>query len=384
LRERVRRFVSEEVIPLESTDSSNVDEARIAALQNRAKELGLWMYDVPKKYGGQGYGLVATCVVEEEMGRTKGVPFRQNEILGPRIGPILYSLSPEQEERYLWPVLRGEKKACFAQTEPDAGSDPASMRTHARLDGEHYVLNGVKRFIGRARDADFAQVICVTAEGADVAGRLSCLLVDMDSPGVRLVRPWPTMMGDTPWEISFENVRVPAANLVNQAGAGMKLSQAWVTRNRIAKHGARSLGIAQRAVDLAMERATQRTTFGAPLADRQAVQFYIADSCIELRQARLLVYDVAREFDEGRDVRDGSYMVKVACTEMASRVVDRAIQIHGAIGLTPDLPLEYFFRQMRSLRITEGATEVLRWRLARNILRARSSTDGGQSPNAKQ
>jgi acyl-CoA dehydrogenase len=373
LRERARRFFTEVLLPLEKpiSPAGEPSNETVSRLQSEARSYGLWQLDVPVEYGGQGRGLLDVCVVAEEVERSPVLPFRQNDILGPKPGAILYSLSPEQQDRYLLPVLRGEKRTCFAQTEPGAGSDPASLSTAAVRRGDGYVLNGTKRFIGAADRADFAQVICRTkADGDDRGGDISCLLVDMDSPGVELVRPWPTMMGDAPWEIRFSDVHVPVENLVGQSGTGFSLAQRWLTHGRIKNHGARCTGIADRALAMSIAHATQRQTFGEPLADRQAVQFMVADSVIELEAARLLLYRCAWAYDQGRPVKDESYIVKLTCTETAGRIVDRAIQIHGAIGLTTDLPLEYWYRQLRSMRITEGAAEVLRWRLARNVMRA--------------
>ena len=179
------------------------------------------------------------------------------------------------------------------------------------------------------------------------------------------------MMGDKPWELAFDNVRVPVENRIGEEGKGFSLAQNWLTFGRVQGHGARSVGIAQRSLEMAMDYARQRVTFGQPLSERQAIQFMIADSAIEIEATRLLIYETAWRYDQGQDVRNESYMVKIFCTEMASRVVDRAIQIHGGVGLTMDLPLQYWYRQMRSIRITEGVTEVLRWRLARNLIRAR-------------
>ena len=194
----------------------------------------------------------------------------------------------------------------------------------------------------------------------------------MDTPGVTIERRWPTMMGDAPFQILFENARIPASNLVGEAGQGFRLAQGWLQEGRVKGHGARCIGIAERALDMMMDYCQIRTTFGQPLSERQAVQFMIADSVMELHMARNLVYECAWRHDRGEDVRNLAYMVKCTCTEMASRVVDRSIQVHGGIGLTKELPLEWWYRQLRSIRITEGATEVLRWRMAQNLLRARA------------
>jgi acyl-CoA dehydrogenase len=341
-------------------------------LQEKAKALGLWLLDVPKEYGGQDLGLLAQCVVQEEIGRTKALPFRTNELFGPIVSPLLVdNCNDNQKERFLLPLLRNEIVIGFAQTEPDSGSDPAGMRTRAVRDGDHYILNGAKRFITSGGRAHYLQVICLTDSEKRARGGITCLVVDMKAPGVQLVRQWPKMMGDKPWEIAFDNVRVPVANRLGEEGQGFALGQKWLTFGRVKGQAAWCLGVAQRALEMAMDYASQRVTFGQPLSERQAIQFMIADSAIELRAARHLVHDAAWRYDQGQDVRDESYMAKIYATEMVGRVVDRAIQIHGGVGLSKDLPLEYWYRQVRSLRITEGVTEVLRWRLARNLIRAR-------------
>ena len=373
LQQTVRQFVERELIPIEIrvNQHEELSDDVLRPLQDKVKALGLWLLDVPKRHGGAGLGLLERCVIQEEISKTKALPFRHNELFGPVVGPILYHCNAEHRERFLYPVIRGELRVCFAQTEPDSGADPASMQTRAVRDGGFYILNGSKRFITDAGRADYAQVICVTDPEKRARGGISVLTVDMKSPGVTLVRKWPTMMGDEPWEITFEDVRVPVENRIGEEGEGFALGQAWLTDGRVKGHGARCVGIAQRALEMAMDYACQRVTFGQPLSERQAIQFMIADSAIELRAARLMVYETAWRSDQGQDVRNDSYMTKIYCTEMASRVVDRAIQIHGGVGLTKELPLEYWYRQLRSIRITEGATEVLRWRLARNLMRTR-------------
>src|SRR5919202_6243602 len=357
----VRKFVEQELIPIEMEslrDDEEIDPDLLASLQEKIKKLGLWQLDVPKEFGGLGLGLLARCVVHEEVARSKALPFRSSELFGPNVGPILYEGNAEQKERFLYPVLRGEMRVCFAQTEPDSGSDPAGMRTRAVRDGDHYVLNGSKRFITEAGEADYAQVICVTDPEKRARGGITCLLVDMKAPGVQRVRQWPTMMGDKPWELAFDNVRVPVENRIGEEGEGFALAQSWLTVGRVRGHGARCVGIATRANDMAMDYARQRVTFGQPLSERQAIQFMIADSAIEIQAARLMVYNTAWKYDQGQDTRNDSYMTKIFCAEMANRVVDRAIQIHGGVGLTKELPLEYWYRQLRSIRITEGVTEV--------------------------
>lgn len=376
LKETMRRFVDRELIPLEREfrpEGEEMPEALLRPLQEKVRSLGLWMLDVPQEYGGAGLDLLSRCIIQEEVSRTVVLPFRHNPLFGPEVRPVLFYCNEEQKEKFLHPVLRGEMRVCFAQTEPDAGSDPAAMRTRAVRDGDDFILNGTKRFITGAGTADYGQVMAVTDPEKRARGGITCFMVNMKSPGVVLERQWPTMMGDAPWQIAFDNVRVPAANVIGEVGQGFALAQKWIQVGRIKGHGARPLGIAERALEMMIDYSHDRVTFGRPLADRQAVQFMVADSAMELHAARLMVYDCAWRSDRGEDVRNFSYMAKITCTEMASRVVDRAIQVHGGVGLTKDLPLEWWYRQLRSIRITEGATEVLRWRLAQNLMKRRQT-----------
>jgi acyl-CoA dehydrogenase len=314
LRATVRRFVDNELIPLERAyrhdEEGPMPERLLKPLQEKTKGMGLWMLDVPAEYGGAGLGLLPRCIIHEEIARSAALPFRSLELFEPEVRPVLFHCNDEQKERFLKPVLRDEIRFCFAQTEPDAGSDPAAMRTRAVQDGDIFILNGSKRFITPAGRADYAQVMALTDPEKRARGGITCFAVDMKSPGVLLERQWPTMMGEAPWQIVFDNVRVPAANVIGSVGDGFSLAQKWIQEGRIRGHGARPLGIAQRALDMMIDYSRHRVTFGRPLADRQAVQFMIADSAMELHAARLMVYECAWRHDRSDDVRNLSYMVK--------------------------------------------------------------------------
>ncbi|MCH8917024.1 MAG: acyl-CoA dehydrogenase family protein [Proteobacteria bacterium] len=291
LKQTVRRFVDKEMIPLEgkSLEGGKIKPEIKAALDAKAQALGLWLIDVPQEFGGQGLGLLARSVVWEELGRTVALPTRGVSITGPDVRPILYALSDDMKEKYLYPVIRGEKRCCFAQTEPDAGSDPGSMRTTAVRDGDSYLINGVKRFITGADEADFAQVMAATDREKGSRGGISCFLVDMDTPGIRLTTQYRTFTEEAPWEIVFEDVVVPANHLVGEEGGGFRLAQQWLGVGRV-KQAARALGVTERCLEMGAAYAKQRITFGRPLADRQAIQWMLADAAIAVHGARLMVY----------------------------------------------------------------------------------------------
>jgi len=370
LKEQVRRFVDTEMIPVEmlSRVGDGMDPAIKASLEEKARALGLAGYDVPVEYGGQGLGLLAKAVVWSELGRTIALPPRAVEIFGPVISPLLYLMNDEQKARYLEPTLRGELRWCFAQTEPEAGGDPARIRTSAARDGDHYVINGHKRFITGGGTADYAQVIAVTDRAKAARGGISTFVVDMRAPGVTRLREQKLVIDDRPWELLFENVRVPVRDMIGNEGDGFRLAQTWLSIGRI-RHAARAIGVIERCLELGAGYAKQRVTFGAPLAERQSVQFALADSYMDLHQLRLMTYDAAFKYDHGRDIRVEAYMGKVFGDAQSFVAADRCLTIHGGIGLTTDLPIEKFWRDQRSMMITEGPNEILKMTLARHVLK---------------
>jgi len=371
LRDNVRRFVDKELIPIERTacDGHKLKPDVRLHLEAKARDLGLANYDVPQQYGGLGLGLLAKTVVWAEMARTIALPSRASEIFGPNVSPILYHLDDEQKRRFLLPTIRGEMKWCFAQTEPDAGGDPGGMRTIATRQGDHYVITGTKRFITGADEADWGQVFAATDRAKGSHGGISAFIVDMKSPGVKLLRAQQTMMDDRPWEIAFEDVKVPAQNRIGAEGDGFKFAQNWINAGRI-RHGARGIGVIERCLELGTAYAKQRVTFGRPLADRQAVQWMLVDAYTDLHMLRLMVHHAAWKYDRGDDIRTEAYMAKIFGDTKSFEAADRCMEIHGGIGLTTDLPIEKFWRNQRSFMITEGPIEILKMTLARHVLRS--------------
>jgi acyl-CoA dehydrogenase len=370
LRDTVRRFVDRELIPIErqSRDGHKLKPQVRADLTAKARELGLAGYDIPRQYGGLGMGLLAKVIVWAELGRTIALPSRGVDVFGPNVSPILYHLDPQQTEKYLLPTIRGELKWCLAQTEPDAGGDPGSMRTTAVRDGNHYVINGVKRFITGADEADYAQLVAATDRQKGSHGGISAFIVDMKAKGVKLVRAQELVVDDRPWEILFENVEVPVADRIGAEGDGFRHAQHWLNVGRI-RHGARAIGVIERCLELGARYAKARVTFGEPLAERQAVQWMLVDSFLELHQLRLMVHEAAWKYDRGEDIRTEAYMAKIFGDTQSFRAADRCMEIHGGMGLATDLPIETFWRDQRSMMITEGPIEILKMALARHVLR---------------
>ena len=335
LRETVRRFVDRELIPIEmhSMDGPELKPEVKASLETKARELGLWKLDTPAEFGGQGLSLLALAVVWEEVHRSIALPNRGEGVFGPSPRPILLRLPEQMKERYLYPILRGEKSAAFAQTEPEAGSDPGRMRTRAVRQGDHYVINGYKRFISHAKGADFLQLVAATDPEKGSRGGLSVFIVDMDLPGVSIVRENLHMMGDVTYEIAFDDVKVPVENLVGNEGDGMREAQSWISRNRVhqACHG---LGVAQRCLEMIGKYAPQRVTFGQPVSSRQGVQFAVADLYTKYQTGQLLVHRTAWKVDKGIASRHDAFMAKIHCTELGFEAADRCMQFHGAMGLT--------------------------------------------------
>ena len=370
LKETVRKFVDRELIPIERKSRRGhelIPEVRVD-LEAKAESLGLRQFDVPQEYGGLGLGLLAQVIVWAELRRSIALPPRGADIFGPSVSPILYHLNESQKLRYLLPTIRGEMNWCFAQTEPDAGSDPGRMRTTAVRRGDVYVINGMKRFITGADKADYAQVFAATDREKGSRGGISAFIVSMKAPGVKLLRAEELMIDDRPCEIGLDNVEVPVEDMIGNEGEGFKHAQNWINMGRV-RHGARGIGVIERCLELAVSYAKQRVTFGRPLADRQAVQWMIADSYVDLHQLRLMCYHAAWKQDRGEEIKVEAYMAKNFGNARSFLAADRCMQIHGGAGFSKDLPIETFWREQRSMMITEGPAEVLQGAIARHALK---------------
>jgi acyl-CoA dehydrogenase len=361
---RTRRFREDELQPLEPkflTDGWLDNDLRLQ-LQLRAKAQGLWGIDSPREYGGLAVGHLGYCAVIEELHHSP-LLFE----FGGSAEPVLYACEGSQREEYLYSCFRGEKRSCYGFSEPAAGSDFGGIQTTAVREGEHFILNGQKKFIGMVDRAEF--VILFASTDPSRGGRgITCFLVDIGSPGFKVVRPLPTM-GDQwlPFELEFDNCAVPAVNVLGEVNHGFGVAAQQLTHGRL-KIAAICLGVAQRALDIAVEWAKERTTWGRPIASRQAVQFMLADSQVELDAARLLTYRAAWMADQNLPIQNEAFMAKLYATEMAQRVTDRCLQVQGGLGYLRESPLQSLFRQARVWRIGHGTSEIHRWMIARNML----------------
>jgi (R)-benzylsuccinyl-CoA dehydrogenase len=378
MQRTVARFARNELVPLEPSvlrreaERGFGDDPLIVSedeqrLNEKTKDIGLWGLDVPERYGGQGLGALAKCLVVEQL-KYSIVPY----VLPPE-SPNLNFLEAccrgAQIERYLLPYVRGELKSCLALSEPGAGSDAASIRTRAERKDGRWVLNGEKIWISNARRSDFMIVIALTDPAKKARGGMTAFLVDKGTPGVTIPSSFPMIGEMHPYAVHFADVELDDEQVLGEVGEAFipLQNRLGVRRMEIA---ARCLGLAARCIDLMVEHAKERKTFGAPLADRQTIQWWISDSYQELQMARLLTYQLAWKVDKGiQDVRREASIAKVQATEMITRVVDRAIQMFGGMGLSKELPLEYISRVVRIYRIVEGASEIHRWHVARDLLR---------------
>jgi alkylation response protein AidB-like acyl-CoA dehydrogenase len=372
LVEQVRRFVAEEIVPLEADldpDASELEPGDRERLVEKVRGMGLFGLDIPEEYGGPGIDLVTRTLLAIEMGQHRaGLYAPCYGVFGQMGLAQLYEADEEQKERYLYPVLRGEKRGCFALTEPSGGSDPArAIQTRAIQDGNHWVINGAKIFISGADNADFALVFARTDPGKGRNG-VTCFLVDTDTPGFHVRRVVHTLRSaHYATELQFEDMRVPATAILGTVNGGFAIANERLTQQRV-PYAAGCLSVAVKAQAMAVDYVQIRETFGDKLATRQTIQNMIVDNEIDLRTARWITLEAAAKADRNESFRTEAAMAKLLASEAAGRVVDRVMQIHGGYGVTKDLPLERWYRELRIRRIGEGPNEVQRLIMARDLI----------------
>ena len=370
IRDTAKRFMETEVKAAEDTvehDAYELPQALLAPLQKKARDIGLWCVRSPEEFGGAGLSLLGQAVVAEEAARCRmGAYIPSCGAFGADPPNAIFLGTKHQIEKYAVPSVADGKKVFMAISEASGGADPArAIRTRAEKKGDRYVLNGSKMWITGAGDADWGLVFARTGEQG-ARGGITCFIVDGRPKGMT-ANPIPVIRSYSPYELHFDNVEIPEENRLGEEGQGFHFCEKWLTEGRV-PYAAGTIGIAQAALEMAINWSRQRETFRSKLADKQAIQWMIADSEMELQAARLMTYKAAWEGDLGRDLKIASSIAKVMATETAGRVVDRCVQIFGALGVSQELPLERWYRELRIKRIGEGPSEVHRMVLARHLI----------------
>ncbi|HZA89179.1 MAG TPA: acyl-CoA dehydrogenase family protein [Solirubrobacterales bacterium] len=397
LRDRVREFMQEHVYSVELEALRAVDDEVapgtpypeiLLDIRARAREEGLWNLFMPDERYGAGLSNAEYGVLCEEMGRSPAIAPMAFNCSAPDTGNMEILAehgTEEQRQRWLGPLLEGEIRSCFSMTEPEvSGSDPTTLRTEAVLEDGEWVINGHKWFTSGAVGASVAIVMCVTDPDAHPYARASMILVPLDNPGFDLVRPVSVMGhdgGPGHCEIRYEDCRVPESSLLGERGAGFVIAQDRLGPGRI-HHCMRAIGTAERAIEMMCQRANSRETFGGKLADKQFIQDFIAKSRMETNQARLLTVHAAWKMDTAgkRAARQEISMIKVVAANVVMDVLDRAIQVHGALGMSDDTPLAGMWRFSRMLKVADGPDEVHKMVIARRELnRAAKRAQGEQA-----
>lgn len=340
----------------------------------RSQALGFYGMTLPEAMGGAGFSVHDHALIKEFI-YASGTPFAPHvlgELTGPpRLGALVRQASPEHMQRFILPVARAEKAVCFAITEPDAGSDAGALQTSAVQDGDHFVLNGTKKFISGSPFCDFAVIIASTSD--DPAAReTTAFFVERDRPGFSIEGGYKTMAGQSHTaNIVLKDCRIPASNQIGERGKGLGLALGRITVNRLL-HCPAMLGLAQLALQDSLQYARQRKQFGQPIAAFQSIQHMLADMATELAAARALMLSVARSQDLGVDARAQASMAKLYCSETAFRIADRAVQIHGGEGIVQGRRVEFLFRMLRMYRVLTGTSEIQRNTIARELLQPAS------------
>lgn len=373
-RAAVQRFIDEELRPIERELGLGPEDPWprevLRGVWRRSSELGLYAACLPVELGGKGLNIAEQCALKADLAASGAVlaPHVLGDLGGPpRVGNMLKYATPDQVARYFGPVIRGEKSTCFALTEPHSGSDAQSIRTSAVVDGDELVINGQKHYISGAPFADFAIVMCVT-DATTTPPAITAVLVDLDLPGVTVSTEYVPMSGQhIDADIRFENVRVPRANIFGGEGRGFKLGMSRINVNRLL-HCPSMLGLATRAYQASVEYAGQRRQFGGPIARFQAIQHMLADMAAALWACESMIAQTALLADAGADLRMKAAACKLFVSERCFEVADKAVQIHGNLGVTRGHPVEQTWRKLRMFRIFTGTSEIQRNTIAKAIL----------------
>lgn len=369
----VRAFVEKEMIPLESEvrDDSGLSPERIRELQAKAQATPYWMPDVPGEFGGQGLDVLTQLLMQMELTRAFFPAFQPINAFNfgwCKGAVMLFAGTPEQQQQYLYPVLRNEKRTTFGLTEPGAGSDGTGITTEAVRQGDHYVINGRKSLINGGATADFLLLFCVTDPGKRARGGISCILVDAGTPGFTVSRRIGAMVPTDLSELTFENCTVPVTQLLGEEGKGFQLGMQWVSTERLYS-GVYCVGKGSRLLEMAARYAEERTQFGQPLIDYQAIQLMLADSMIDVYTAKWATLQAGAKADSGADIRTEASMVKAYGANAIGRVVDRVLQIYGGWGVTTDFPIERVYREARVHRIIDGTDEIQKITMVKGLRR---------------
>jgi alkylation response protein AidB-like acyl-CoA dehydrogenase len=366
LQQRVRRLAQEKLAPL-AHEADEMDDLHPGVTKALIQE-GLFKYMAPKEYGGNGISVINICILREELSKVCAQADSTFAMQGLGSYSITIAGSDEVKRRYLPKVASGEAIAAFALTEPQAGSDVANLQTTATLDGDHYVINGTKRYISQCGFASFYTTFLKTDPAAGTKG-ISAIVVDKGTPGLDTSEKVKLLAPHVNGQVLYRNVRVPKSQLLGTPGAGMRIALSTLDVFRTTVSAA-VLGMAEAAYAAAVKRAKERRAFGQPLADFQATQFKLADMATGIEAARHLIFWAAWLKDSGTpQVIQQASMAKLFATEMAQRVVDEALQIHGASGLEKGSVVEKLYREVRQPRVYEGSTEILKIVIAREILK---------------
>ena len=376
VRAELQRYLNDELIPLERQLGLGYEDRfpreLVRSVWRRCRELGLYGLQVPPELGGRGLPLADLCRLKDDVAASGAILFPHvlGDWGGPsRIGSLWRHTTDDQRRRFVEPVLRGDMGICFAMTEPHSGSDAASIRTRAVRDGDDFVVTGHKHYISASTFADVAITMCVTDPDASAQG-ISALFVELDRPGVRLEDNCVPMSGQyVDLDILFDNVRVPASNLIGQAGAGLRIAMDRISTNRLL-HCPTMIGLARQALRLSVDYAQRRQQFGGPIARFQAIQHMLADMATALYACEQMVLATAHKADRGEDIRTEASMCKLFVSERCFEIADKAVQIHGNVGVTRHHPVEFIFRRLRMYRIVTGTSEIQRNTVAKGVLGA--------------